>query len=350
MRIAVIRTSEVPDGCGTVTAARALAVAGHRVLFLTDRADDHDGPGPVDGPGEFVVRPLPATGTGWGDDPPDLVHAVGPAAVARAAAAGVPIVASCPAGGPGPAGSLAGVAMVLADSDHRHTALLDAGVPRSQLRTVPACVDTDAYTPAGPALRRGEHPRLVVVGPLAPGAGVGTAIRALARTRDAELLVAGGARGDDPDRARLFALAREVGVARRVRFLGPVDDALRPRLLRSADVVLDVPDRDVPATPVLQAMACARPVVASSVGGAADAVVDRVTGLLVRPGRPAEVAAAVRDLLGDDAMRVGYGIAGRDRAVSRFDRARIAVALTALYGELVGEPEPEPESELELLG
>ncbi|WP_344027328.1 glycosyltransferase family 4 protein [Pseudonocardia kongjuensis] len=353
LRIAVIRTSEVPEGCGTASTASALAVAGHRVLVLTDRPGDHDPVGPVTGPGELEVRPLPAAGAGFGDDPPDLVHAVGPAAVRWAAGTGAPVVASYPTGGPDPVGPPAGAVAVLADSEHRHAALLAAGVPRSQLRTVPACVDTDVYTAAGPALRRGEHPRLVLVGSLAPCAGAGTAIRALARVRDAELLVAGGAAGDDPDRDRLFAIAREAGVTGRVRFLGPVGDALRPRLLRSADVVLDVPGRDVPVTPVLQAMACARPVVGSSVGGSADAVVDRVTGLLVRPGRPADVAAAVRDLLADEAMRAGYGIAGRDRAVSRFDRARIAVALTALYGGLVGVPpetETETETELELLG
>ncbi|BBG03250.1 MULTISPECIES: glycosyltransferase family 4 protein [Pseudonocardia] len=347
MRIAVIRTSEVPDGCGTAPVSTALAVAGHRVLVLTDRPGEHDPVPPATGPGELEVRPLAGTGTGWDDDPPDLVHAIGPAAVRWAVATGVPTVAAYPTGGPDPSGPPEGVALVLADSQHRHTALLETGVPRAQLRTVPACVDTDDYTPEGPALRRGEHPRLVLIGSLAPGAGAGTAIRALARLRDAELLVAGGTRGDDPDRARLFAMAGEAGVTGRVRFLGPVGDAQRPRLLRSADVVLEVPNRAVPVAPVLQAMACARPVVGSAVGGAADAVVDRVTGLLVRPGRPADVAAAVRDLLGDDAMRAGYGIAGRDRAVSRFGRSRIAVTLTALYGGLIGPAEPDPESDSE---
>nr|WP_168172109.1 glycosyltransferase [Pseudonocardia sp. AL041005-10] len=213
------------------------------------------------------------------------------------------------------------------------------------LRTVPAAVDTDVFTPDGPALRRDDRPRLLAVGSLADGAGMDTVIRALSRIRTAELLVAGGAADPDPDRARLFGIAREAGVAGRVRFLGPVEGGLMPRLLRSADAVVAAPERDVGVGPVLQAMACARAVVATSVGGLQDVVVEGVTGVLVRPSRPAELAVALRGVLGDDALRAGLGIAGRDRAVSRFDRARIADALTVVYGELVGESAAEPAEE-----
>ena len=108
-------------------------------------------------------------------------------------------------------------------------------------------------------------------------------------------------------------------------------------MLRSADGGVAAAGYDVPVAPVLQTMACSRPVVASAVGGLRDAVVDRVTGVHVRPGRPDEVSVALRGLLADDAMRTGYGIAGRDRAVSRFDRARIAEALGEVYAEAVVE-------------
>lgn len=351
MHIAIVRTPEAPEDCGTGLVAAALAAAGHRVRVVTDRPDDPALVPPPDGTGRLRID-SPASLDGglaacWADDPPELVHAVGPVAGRAAAATGLPVVQSFPPGCPGPSatdGIGPGIARVVASSEDQHTALLGHGVPRSALRTVPVGVDTDAYTPDGPALRRGEHPRLVTVGPLTTGSGAGTAIRALARVPSAELLVGGGTTADDdPDRARLFAAASEVGVADRVRFLGPVGAEVMPRLLRSADVVVAAPGHDAPVGCVLRAMACSRPVIASAVGGLRDAVVDRVTGMHVRPGRPDDLAVAVREVLADDALRIGFGIAGRDRAVSRFDRGRIAEALVEIYAELVGTPvAPEP--------
>ena len=356
MRIAVIRTPEVPRTCGAGITAASLAAAGHTVRVFTDVPDDPDLTAPADG-GTLRVQPWEpgqdtALAAAWSDDPPQVVHAIGPRAGAAAVATGVPVVQVYPADCQGPAaipaartGSSQGAARVLASSEEQHTALLRRGVPRAVLRTVPAAVDTDAFAPDGPALRRDDRPRLLAVGSLADGAGMDTVIRAMSRIRTAELLVAGGAADPDPDRARLFAIAREAGVAGRVRFLGPVEGGLMPRLLRSADVVVAAPERDVGVGPVLQAMACARAVVATSVGGLRDVVVEGVTGVLVRPARPAELAVALRGVLGDDALRAGFGIAGRDRAVSRFDRARIAEALTVVYGELVGAPAAEPAEE-----
>ena len=347
MRIAIVRTSEVPTGCGTGLTATALAAAGHRVRVYTDLPDDPELLPPRGGPGTLHVRPFDGDlAAAWSDDPSEVVHAIGPAAGRAAAVTGLPVVQTYPVHGPGPvavAGPPLVAARVLASSEDQHADLLRSGVPRSRLRTVPACVDTDAFTPDGPTLQRGEHPRIVTLGSLAAGAGAGAAIRALVRVRGAELFVAGGVAGDDPDRALLFETARQAGVAGRVRFLGPVDGALRPRLLRSADVVVAAPGHDVPVIPVLQAMACSRPVVAAAVGGLRDAVVDGVTGVHVRPGRPDDLASALREVLTDDALRIGYGIAGRDRAVSRFDRVRIAEALSGVYAELVAAPPPEPD-------
>lgn len=312
MRIALVRPAD-PTGCGTTSLASALTTAGHRVRTVTGVPYD--------------------LATTWADAPPDVVHAVGPDAAEAAAHTGVPTVAVVPPGSPGTPPE--GPDRLLVASEDQRAALLGRGVARSRLRVVPACVDPGAFTPAGPSLHRGPQPRLLVHGSLAPGHGAGAAIAALPRVPGAELYLAGGCDDVDPDRRRLFTAARELGVAGRVRFLGPVRPELLPRLLRSADVLVAAPERDVSAVPVLQAMACGRAVVASAVGGLRDAVVDGVTGVQVPPGRVAELAAAIRTVLADDALRLGYGIAGRDRARSRYDPARIAEAVLAVHRELV---------------
>ncbi|ANY05284.1 glycosyltransferase family 4 protein [Pseudonocardia sp. HH130630-07] len=341
--------------------AAALAAAGHRVRVITDRPDDPDLVAPAGGPGSLHVESSDPAALGRTGDPPDLVHAIGTAAARAVSGAGVPVVLALPPQLRAPASDadvVAGAARVLAGSEDQHTELLRYGVPRASLRTVPACVDTDVFTPDGPALRRGDGARIVTAGPLGTGAGAGAAVRALARVPSAELLVGGGSSAaDDPDRARLFTVARDLGVERRVRFLGPVGSGVLPRLLRSADVVVAAPGYDTGIGTVLQAMACSRPVVVSAVGALRDAVVDRVTGVHVRPGRPDDLGAAVRDVLTDDAFRTGLGIAGRDRAVSRFGRVRLAEALTAVYAELLGTPvavadldEPEEQGQVVAAG
>jgi glycosyltransferase involved in cell wall biosynthesis len=171
---------------------------------------------------------------------------------------------------------------------------------------------------------RGERPRLVHVG----HQGAATAVRALSGLPEAELLIAGGQR---PEVERLRILATERGVADRVVLLGHIAHDTMPRLMRSADVVLTLP----PAAPVgmvaLEAMACGVPVVASAVDAHLDSVVHGVTGYLVGPDRPGELANRVRELLGDRTTRTAIGYAGVDRARSRYSLERISEELLRVY-------------------
>jgi len=85
----------------------------------------------------------------------------------------------------------------------------------------------------------------------------------------------------------------------------------------------------------LEAMGCGTAVVASRVGGIPEVVVDGETGLLVRPGDPAELADAINTLLSDEARAAAMGQLGRERAASEFSWAAIAEQTAQLYAELV---------------
>jgi len=80
-----------------------------------------------------------------------------------------------------------------------------------------------------------------------------------------------------------------------------------------------------------EAMAYARPVVASAVGGLVDLVEDGVTGLLVPPGDVAALRVAVERLLADAELRARLGASARDRAAERFSPAAAAEATIAAY-------------------
>lgn len=83
-----------------------------------------------------------------------------------------------------------------------------------------------------------------------------------------------------------------------------------------------------------EAMAHGRPVVATAVGGLRDAVDDGVTGILVEPGAPAELAAAIRALLDDPERAARLGAAGRAAAERDYSWPVASASLLALYGEL----------------
>ncbi|GAB2958830.1 glycosyl transferase [Amycolatopsis acidiphila] len=220
------------------------------------------------------------------------------------------------------------------------------GLPRPRMSVVPCGVDLDRFGVTGPTAVRGAKRRLVSVGRLVPRKGFATAIAALAGVPDTELVIAGGPDegrlADDPEARRLRELAKRCGVAGRVHLLGQVSRTEMPGLLRSADIVVCTPWYEPFGIVPLEAMACGRPVVAAAVGGLIDTVVDGVTGELVPPKRPEVLAATLRRLLDNPAQREAYGVAGMDRAHSRYSWDRIAVDILRVYEKALTERAPAP--------
>ncbi|HVS13040.1 MAG TPA: glycosyltransferase family 4 protein [Thermoanaerobaculia bacterium] len=137
------------------------------------------------------------------------------------------------------------------------------------------------------------------------------------------LVVAGG--GDD--RPRLEARARELGLTDRVAFTGHVSEATLRRLYeRCAAFVM--PSRGEGFGLVyLEAMRAGKACVALRGTVAEEIVVDGVTGRLVDPAAPEELAAAIVDLVGDPEQARRLGAAGRKRLAERFPYARFEAGL-----------------------
>jgi glycosyltransferase involved in cell wall biosynthesis len=232
-----------------------------------------------------------------------------------------------------------GAEWVAATSTDEVFELVRMGRARSRTSVVPCGVDTDAFTPDGPAAPRGDRNRIVSVGRLVPRKGFETLIRALPRIPDAELLIVGGpaasALAGDPHARQLRRLAERLGVADRVRLLGGITRAEMPAVLRSADLVACTPWYEPFGIVPLEAMACGIPVVAAAVGGIRDTVVDDVTGRLVPPKDPGALAEAIAPLLRDRQWRAALGRAGRERARARYTWDRIAADTERVYEKVV---------------
>ncbi|KUI39714.1 glycosyltransferase [Mycobacterium sp. GA-2829] len=217
--------------------------------------------------------------------------------------------------------------------------LMRLGRSRNRISVVPCGVDLDLFTPDGPCAERGARHRIVSVGRFVPRKGFDVVVRALPGIPDTELVLVGGPdRAEveaDPEARRLRELAEQLGVSDRVVFQGAVARADMPAVLRSADVVACTPWYEPFGIVPLEAMACGVPVVAAAVGGMLDTVVHDVTGRLVTPKRPAEVADAINTLLHDEFLRQSLGAAGRDRAKARYSWDRIAADTLRIYDRLV---------------
>lgn len=196
---------------------------------------------------------------------------------------------------------------------------------------------TDGWITADAGRGAAEHPVVLFVGRIQPLKGLDVAIHALARLRrdDAELVVVGGPSGKaGPDElARAHALAADLGVGDRIRFVPPQPHHLLSTWYRAADVVV-VPSRaESFGLVALEAAACGRPVVASDVGGLRTIVDHERTGFLVEPRDAGSFAVAIDTLLADPALAAAMGVAGAERAQG-FTWSTAAARLRRLYADL----------------
>lgn len=368
------------DGIHVAELSAALARHGHEVTVYT-RRDDPDLPEQMATPRGYTVVYVPAgppehlpederlahmgpfaryLDTRWESDRPDVAHAhywtSGIATQLAARHLGLPavqtfhelgVVKKRHRGGidASPqhrlrleAAVARGAAWVAATCTEEQLELMRLGRSRARISVVPCGVDEKRFTPDGPMTAKKAKHRIVAVGKPLPHKGFDDLIRAMPHIPSAELVIVGGIDASeldaDPEARRLRALAAELGVARRVRLPGPVAQQDMPALLRSADIVACTPWYEASGVVALEGMACGVPVVASAVGGMLDTVVHDVTGKLIPPRSPRDIADAIKPLLRDAFLRQSLGLAGRDRVCARYTWDRVASDTARIYEKL----------------
>lgn len=214
-------------------------------------------------------------------------------------------------------------------------------IPRRKLRVIGYGVDLEAFDrvpPADTARLRAElgvRPGEVVIGTvgrLVEQKDYPNLLRAfamasqLARMR---LVVAGAG----PLAAELQALARDLGIAGYVSWLGERRDV--PRILRSLDVFALASKFEPFGVALLEAMAAGLPIVATRVNEVPEILDGGDTGVLVTAEQPAELARALVTIAADPALRDRLGGRAREVAVARHGLGAVVDAHQALYDEVV---------------
>lgn len=228
---------------------------------------------------------------------------------------------------------------VIAVSESTARALVAQGYPVRLVQVVHNGIDVAAHAQGGTGLRAelgidDATPLMLEIGRLCDVKGQRELVEAIAQVPGVHAALA----GDDLEqggayRELLAQLARERGVADRVHLLGYRADV--DALLAEADaLVLPSWIEGLPVV-VLEAMAHAKPVIATPVGGTAEAVADGETGVLVPPRDVDSLAAAIRELAADPARARRLGAAGRARVGREFSDAEMARRVLEVYDAVV---------------
>jgi N-acetyl-alpha-D-glucosaminyl L-malate synthase BshA len=179
---------------------------------------------------------------------------------------------------------------------------------------IPNFVDANLFSP-GPPTGRSTTRVLTHVSNFRPIKRVDDVVRVFAAVRS-QARVRLELVGDGPERPRVEALVRELGIEHDVRFHGETPDLVE--LYRASDVFLLPSASESFGLAALEAMACGVPVVAADVGGVPEVVVDGETGFLAAVGDVQGMARHVRLLLGDERLHARVSAAARRHAESHF--------------------------------
>jgi glycosyltransferase involved in cell wall biosynthesis len=174
-----------------------------------------------------------------------------------------------------------------------------------------------------------ETPLVGVLGRLAPVKDHSTLLHAMLKVPTAHLVVL----GDGELRASLQQEGQHLGLSDRAHFLGWQMDVAG--CIADMDVVALTSRNEGTPVSLIEALACARPVVATDVGGVRSVVDDGVTGFLAPEGAAAHVGGLLHRLLQDADLRGRMGEEGRRRVKDRFAKERLIAEIRDLYESLL---------------
>jgi L-malate glycosyltransferase len=217
------------------------------------------------------------------------------------------------------------------------------GVPAAGLAVIPSGVDTRRFAGVRPQphFRRslGVPSGHLVIGTVAAHAernDYPTLLRAARLVLDKEPDISFVAVGDGPLHQEIAELARSLALGKRFLFLGFREDV--GCCLKVFDIFASAAGTEGAESSVLDAQALGLPVAVSRSGCMPDIVIDRETGLLVPPGDPAALAAALLELAHDPALRDALGARAK-KSVQERDVSRTVEKHLELYRSLTGPPD-----------
>jgi glycosyltransferase involved in cell wall biosynthesis len=226
----------------------------------------------------------------------------------------------------------AGVASLLSTQEH---------IPARKIVQIPNFLEERAFARADDEARSRQRAQWQIP----PGAFVVGSVARLAPVKNHALLLRAAAVlgsnvhvvliGDGPSRAELEKLALQLNIQGRVHFFGEVMSTGSLHTMFDVSVLCSLSE-GFPNS-VIEAMAAARPVIATPVGGVLDVVQEGQTGLLVPTDQPERLAHAIRTLQEDPALYTRLARAGERLARERFHQDVVITRLSSMYAAMASD-------------
>lgn len=206
-----------------------------------------------------------------------------------------------------------------------------------KLFVIPFGVDIDRFDPSRFGKKQSKEITIGYVKSLERKYGPEYLIRAFAQANqtipNSRLVMV----GDGQLKTELVNLVEQLGISRKVDFVGAIDNDLVPVFLAKMDIFAmpSVHRSETFGVAALEASAMKIPVVASRIGGVPETVIHRKTGILVAPKNVDELSEAILELIEDPTLRRTMGENGRQHVLDRFNLTEISERFAELYTSLI---------------
>jgi glycosyltransferase involved in cell wall biosynthesis len=228
--------------------------------------------------------------------------------------------------------------------------LTSAGIDPVRIRDIPNCVDIERYSPVSLVRKRELRqmldlpegvPLVIYTGRLVTYKGLFTLLRVWktihGRHQGVELLLVGSGGLDIHDcEEQLREFARREFPLGSVRFTGSVHNV--HEYLQASDIFVLPTENEAFGLSLVEAMACGLAVISTDVGGVADIIQHRKTGITVPASNDEGLQTALNELLRDRKLRHQLGISAHKTALERFSVSRVTSEYENLFAELLAKP------------
>jgi glycosyltransferase involved in cell wall biosynthesis len=207
--------------------------------------------------------------------------------------------------------------------------------PETPVTVVPYGIDLARFQPRPPVQR--DETAIGSVGRLSREKGLDVLLSAAARLVETGSSLRVLLAGDGPERGRLTQLTERLGIVSSVEFRGEVEHEQVPHVLAELDIFVMPSRAEGFGVAALEAQAMELPVVASDVDGLPDVVENGRTGVLVPPGEPDALAAAIAMLAESRDLRTDMGRAGRALVEARYRWEENVAQMERVYKHVLDE-------------
>lgn len=204
----------------------------------------------------------------------------------------------------------------------------------TKIWTIPLGVDTKKFTPLKEETQKKSF-EILFAGYLYRLKGVEYLLKAISEVVKEHENVTLRIVGDGPEKNHLMKLAEKLKIGNKIVFEGLIAHPEMPRFYQNCDIFCFPTLGEPFGKSIIEAMACAKPVIASNIGGPVEIIQDGVTGFLIPPAEPEAIATKINELADNPKKVKQLGLNSRKIIKEKYSWNKIALSYNKVYEKLL---------------